>query len=363
MKHYNILILFLNILFTFQSFAQELKVERVNDELFLKGKNCELVKKQIMSLEQWNKVSSDKDCNISKGDYKEHILNNKKSCKVNISTCVPEHVKKYHSRSPEVYGPNCWNLSLVMANILPNLRLSTPEEMEFFMKPPLCRAIKENEKKLPGDIGAIRNEEGEEIHGFIYVSEELVYSKNGTNKASPYALQSINDMNEIYFKEYPEKCKKYEISSNCTPVQKFFRCISMKEYLENESTNSTENENENEFVLPSLENLECHIGNSSFNKSVFGNQEALSLISKSMKALDFYINEELKTDIKQQSEKEIFILTSTKLRIDSIMTHLQTVSMLEFSDMNYSLYTLESLLKKSNANLNNYLLSMPITEQ
>lgn len=159
-------------------------------------------------------------------------------CEIDITECVPEHVVQYHNARPEIDGPNCWNLSLVMSNILPSLRYSTPEEMNFYMRPPLCRELKDGEAREPGDVGAIRQITGfaktQEYHGFIYISDKIAYSKNGFSNRAPYQLQSLDNVYDVYSVPKRPECRKNQISSEsaqCRQAVAFFRCDSMESYL------------------------------------------------------------------------------------------------------------------------------------
>ena len=63
---------------------------------------------------------------------------------------------KYLGTRPEVAGPNCWNFALALRGLLPSLRFTSDDEFTFYLRPPLCRPFRNDEKRLPGDIGAIR---------------------------------------------------------------------------------------------------------------------------------------------------------------------------------------------------------------
>jgi hypothetical protein len=227
-------------------------------------------------------------------------------------------VKKYQSVNPTFAGPNCWNLALVMKGILPNLRYSTPEEMAFYMQPPLCRQLKNNEAKMPGDVGAIRelnNSSTEEYHGFIYISEEVAYSKNGYMNANPYALQTLDNVFNVYGVTNKNECKQNELgpSSQCRIAVSYHRCISMDQYLK-------ENPNTPKEILTSLntiKNFEGCLEARAIKNQPF-NEKAQDVLENSAKALTFYLEKELKTN-KQSNpidqEKRNFLLGSLQLRL------------------------------------------------
>ena len=55
------------------------------------------------------------------------------------------------------------------------------------MSSPLCRRLGINESPQFGDIGAIRRRWGIEHHGFVYLNEDLVYTKT-----IPQSIATIN---------------------------------------------------------------------------------------------------------------------------------------------------------------------------
>jgi hypothetical protein len=181
------------------STTQAQEIIRKNDRLFLKTNTCSEGAAVVGDLDLWLKTSTPKKCITT---YQQNQF-----CEHDITECVPEHVKRYQGVHASLRGPNCWNLALVMSQILPNLRYSDPEEISFYMQPPLCNSVPSGEKRSPGDIGLIRNVDSEkigfgpkgEVHGFIYINNDLVYSKNGLGKENPYAIQSAEKM----YSEYP----------------------------------------------------------------------------------------------------------------------------------------------------------------
>jgi hypothetical protein len=198
--------------------ALSFEVKREGDKLILNSSTCEEAKELAASLLTWSQtINKNQTCTLSNADNMSSG-----PCRLDITKCVPDHVAKYSGLNPQLGGPNCWNLALMMSKIIPNLRYSTPEEMSFFMKSPLCRQLKEDEKVMPGDIGAVRNPSSTvpsefEIHGFIYASDKIVYSKAGARPWDvPFGLLPLESMQDTY--------NKYSIVN--------FRCDSMKNYLE-----------------------------------------------------------------------------------------------------------------------------------
>ena len=121
-------------------------------------------------------------------------------CSANITNIIPEHVRKYHGVKPEISGPNCWNTALVLGGVNKFLRYTHQTEIDEYLRSPMCEQIKVGETLVPGDIALIRKPEqtqslgAREVHGLIYISPRMVYSKNGNSRESPFAIQNIFDV-------------------------------------------------------------------------------------------------------------------------------------------------------------------------
>lgn len=122
--------------------------------------------------------------------------------------------------APAFDGPNCWNAALKAVRILPHFRFSSAKEINFYSKSPLCTFIDYSERQ-PGDIGLIRGEQVAgpgEVHAFVIVEGDRVYSKNGLKKTTPYVYWPMDQILRGY-------------QSPPQPLS-FMRCHSLAEYLE-----------------------------------------------------------------------------------------------------------------------------------
>ncbi len=149
-----------------------------------------------------------------------------------------ERVSGFESFAPFHGGPNCFNLALVLNHILPSLRFSSPDEIGFYINSPLCRKLQDGEPRRYGDIGLIylsSKKPIEEYHGFIYINENLAYSKNGDGifKPSSYLLQSLENVYNTYDVPLTSECRQNQlkIPSRCGQAASFHRCESMQNYL------------------------------------------------------------------------------------------------------------------------------------
>ncbi|MGZ3712022.1 MAG: hypothetical protein ACXVBE_09705 [Bdellovibrionota bacterium] len=276
-------------------------------KIILQDIACAEVKAETQALRAWTE-SSGAHC----GEMPVKKTGN--SCEVTIQACLPDHVKKYQDAQPERFGPNCWNLALVNKNLLPYLRMSTNEEMSFFMNSGLCKQLGENEKPRAGDVGAIR-ETGPscedqnsacEIHGFIYVSENLAYSKNSNETKDPYQLQNINKVYSMY------SAGKYACQgSNCGASNKvdFFRCRSFKEFAAEAKLSSSLRNSFN-----ALDYVECQVSSASLLPKVFGVGEKRTITN----ALDVVAAYLQKAQTEPQGADEAFAFDALLVRLRAI---------------------------------------------
>jgi len=269
--------------------------------LTLVEKNCEQVRSTIQDFSDWKKTSDGQ----TRCDPNTLPLGQDGGrCWADATNCLPEHVQKYQGLTANEGGPNCFNMSLVMSKILPNHRYSSEEEFAYYMRPPLCRSLKAGEARKPGDVGAIRNQEGVE-HAFIYINERVAYTKNSGADLYPYTLQPVQAMRQIF-------------AGGTT----FFRCQTMKEYLKNNPNTSAELKN----IYRGANQFDRCLEHSAFTGEALTN-EALKNLRQTGEALAFYLEEQRKKmpQPKENSEEE-FLLGALQVRLVSFAEQLKIFS-------------------------------------
>ncbi|WP_374035513.1 hypothetical protein ACES2I_07305 [Bdellovibrio bacteriovorus] len=312
--------------FLFLMQAQAFEISKQSGKLILSGA-CEEGKSIYSSLARWStNAKTGKTC-----DPAAVAGESGGSCNLDITDCVPEHVVKYHGANPEVDGPNCWNLSLVMSKILPAMRYSTPEEMNFYMRPPLCRALKDGEKKEPGDVGAIRQITGlnktTEYHGFIYIDEKVAYSKNGFSSMAPYELQTLDKVYKTYEVPNKQECRQNVIngkSSQCGQAVAFFRCDSMENYLKS-NQNVPDQVRETFKGMDAAENC---VQEALFKGDALGAEARKNLRETGLALVEYLKDAKNKPEIaKMKADERDFLLGSLQLRLAALGDQLQVVAM------------------------------------
>ncbi len=194
--------------------------------LVLAGADCAVLERQAAALADWRmrlheEAGTPDVCRCAA-----------ETCSMRVTAAAPDFVNLTHGTKAGRWGPNCWNTALVSGKILPARSFTSPAEMTFWMKSPLCRALREGELPRPGDIIAVRDQAGEEVHGFIYLTPELSFSKNYLTAAAPYALQSPDEV----YGEFPvaESCRVPGTSGpGCVTRSDYFRCSPLEDYVHN----------------------------------------------------------------------------------------------------------------------------------
>ena len=309
--------------FALPSFAEDavgeardpVSVERdVKGTLLMKGASCELIQKQGVALSHWKEklhegTSSLESCQCkSQGD-----------CSMSIDSVLPKFVAEIYGTKAEYGGPNCWNAVLVAGKFIPNLRFSTPEEMSFWMDSPLCREMESSEVLQPGDIMAIRHVGEGEVHGFVYVTDELTFSKNAYYRKDAYLLQNPDPI----FTQYgaPEGCRKKESAKDpkCRNYVTYYRCGLLDDYLAARKNSISESF---EISSKQLFNVECELSDLVF----FGRgnpvlkEKKNQILLQAKNAMDVIAalatKEAARADL---SEDERFLWKSLIVRADAVL--------------------------------------------
>ncbi len=193
--------------------ANSLSFHRAYKHRILMFDDCEEIHKNIESIRKWTENIGELRpallSKILKVKKRENSLTTGQ-CQVDITDILPEKVKEIQGLNPQKHGPNCWNAALVLSKVLPNLRYTHNKEVFDIINSPLCSPVDANEKPRAGDLGIVRlphekstNAATDEQYGFIFISDKLVFSKNGYKKQNPYSLQSTSKMLDLYASKYP----------------------------------------------------------------------------------------------------------------------------------------------------------------
>lgn len=292
-------------------------VLRQGDRLILADKNCSAIQKNAEALRSWTLKFKEENCSLPKP--------NKTSggCDLDITFCVPELVRKNQGIDPGVLGPNCFNLALVMNNIVPAFRETSPSELRGLVRPPLCYKLSDDETPSPGDIGLYSSapQKGDmsfgkdpEKHAFIFVSEKLAFTKNG-RAGSPYSLMSVDEMKR-YSEAVDANCKYLE--SGCQSVN-YYRCQSIADWMNlNPGLNPVILDGFNK--MNTLEKcMQSSYTNPELTKHIRSNVQDV------IAALDFYLDQQIKDQGRALTKEDRFLLSTLAERMNSIHTQLNNL--------------------------------------
>ncbi len=197
-------------------------------QITLTGPNCNELVEQEQALRKWTTILQE----FPGAKYTPIRSNNNEDCQLVVQDSVPSIIKKLQDYKSSWSGPNCWNTTLFLSHLNSVIRFTSDQEMSFWMDSPYCRELAETEAVQPGDLIAIRRSQPnskrqfEEVHGMIFISDALVFSKNTSSSMSPYHIQRgsliyqnfhVDDSDCLKVKGHPSRC---QIWAN------YFRCQS-----------------------------------------------------------------------------------------------------------------------------------------
>lgn len=281
-----------------QALAKEpISINRIKDKLFLSSANCKLLKLEAQNLKKWREERNEFPINdIS-------ILQNPKGCSIELKNIAPDFVEKYHGQNAK--GPNCWNTTLTLNKMLPGKRFTLAEEMTFWMQSPLCHPVSANELKA-GDIGAMRNYKSDntfsETHGFIYISENLIFHKPGPGAEESYGLYDKIKL----FQESKISAADIKVKTD------FYRCTSLEDYLKAKPVLDSRYTKMNQAILA----LECEE-----EKKIFMKQVNAEWLGTNISIIDKLITEQIQEALKKSDDSK-FLWNSLLVRLESLKSQL-----------------------------------------
>lgn len=212
------MITFVALLLTVSSYAQNVSVSRHSQNRRIQLYSpvpCGEVERQAEALRQWK---------LSLGEpvAATNLRREDGWCFLDVDGVTPDIIRERYSTFARENGPNCFNTALTAAGVLSHLRHTEANELEFWLTSPLCRTIPRNEVR-PGDIISIRDQRGQHVHSFNYISETLAFTKNGFELQQQYNIQKTADVLNAY--HTPAYCQ-----TTCT--DEYRRCTSIEKYLE-----------------------------------------------------------------------------------------------------------------------------------
>lgn len=175
-------------------------------------------------------IKIDKDTNIDRvsklisGDrdpaYIKELLQQSKSSNVERSIFIPlqeilhpfiqNTINSFHPTG----GPNCYNCGVNVhkkSNFVQEI--TYPNELEESLKKRYFKIDKTQTSMQTGDLLLYKNKSGDFVHVSTYIIDNIVFTKNGVNKFSPYIFQTIENNEKLYFPEKDFDLEIYRIKN------------------------------------------------------------------------------------------------------------------------------------------------------
>ncbi len=120
--------------------------------------------------------------------------------------------------SSHIDGPNCWNGALYVAEVIDSKRYVDPSEWLTLLK------LNCTEVQYPkeGSIGRLYSDKAE-VHGFIHLSDSLIFAKHGMDVKDGYKIMSYKEMLGQYGKS--RECRiSGSDAPECYHHLKYYNC-------------------------------------------------------------------------------------------------------------------------------------------
>jgi hypothetical protein len=128
-------------------------------------------------------------------------------------------IESLEGTSSHVNGPNCWNGALVVAGVLRHKRMLHPDEWLYHLE----HSCVEVEVPEAGDVGRIFHHRDGEVHGFIYLNEDMIFAKHA--EQSQYGFQTMSYLEMMNQYGRTRACKiNRDDSPDCDHQVKYYRC-------------------------------------------------------------------------------------------------------------------------------------------
>ena len=112
-------------------------------------------------------------------------------------------------------GPNCYNCGInVHKGSNFTQEITYPDELKQSLEQHYIKTDKSNTSLQTGDLLLYKDKSGEFVHVSTYIVDNIVFTKNGVNKFSPYIFQTIEHNEKLYFSENDFELEVYRIKNN-----------------------------------------------------------------------------------------------------------------------------------------------------
>ena len=216
---YLLLVIVFNVTFAANSYAKKpvfsphaatsVTFIKADEGFQLQGDSCETLYKEIFQFEKLY-VKYDKPNAYIKPLCIDSIHT------IAIQGLIPERMLQLLNQKPQYFGPNCWNSVLYVNKATDHMRFVLLDEFQRTL--PFLGCYKKDVKELEtGDIVRLSDKNSEEQHAFIYISENLSFTKNGPGTKATYEIVNTESI-----------LKEYDVDMKCLTAEnrKSEKCLS-----------------------------------------------------------------------------------------------------------------------------------------
>jgi len=302
----------LALLFTTSLAFSEARLTRLPSGVIRLTETCAQIANRQNELAAWTNQAEGRSC-------QKKPITRGKTCSVDITDCLPDHARRYQGSSAAVDGPNCFNLALMMKNVVGGFRQSSDGEFKNYLSSSLCRELDpaQGDRPQAGDVGSVEDRiDGRVIHhGFIYISPALVYSKNSQSETDPYAVQSLRGMAIAnHVDGYGPPCP--EDSEGCPHGQlHYFRCQNFQTFFDQIVSARKPILSE---VRRRVDAIECFYQGTQFGEQVPENS-VQTHITDNLQILTSYLQQQA-GHLANLTSEERYVLQTMYLRLDNMRT-------------------------------------------
>lgn len=202
---------------------------------FMYGKSCETLEEDFIDLGFWSQSSGNEEAKkcemttVCKTPLDCGTQGNEYLRRMEVTEVLPEVVRKKHLTSLKT-NANCWGSVLSYLGINSEDRFVSPREFYARMNSSACQPVRTESEIGPSTVVAIRDkrearfQDGgtEELHGFIWATPTLGFSKNGPGEKYPFELQPLERIWATF--SVPKECQTFNHSPDCIVYADYFNC-------------------------------------------------------------------------------------------------------------------------------------------
>ncbi|MEO7162554.1 MAG: hypothetical protein ABI041_06520 [Bdellovibrionia bacterium] len=106
-----------------------LRIIHEGRQIILKATSCHELKSEIETLSAWKRYKDENSPSL-----KVNCASTPAPTQLNISSLIPDALKPHYKKAPFCDGPNCFNIALIDAQIMKDIRYVGSKELTYYLK-------------------------------------------------------------------------------------------------------------------------------------------------------------------------------------------------------------------------------------